>query len=70
MSGYPPRNFLNVLFLEFLWCQEEHRNMGAWSFINPRFQNLLNVKVSGFWYVLFFAVKVSENKHSRFQLVQ
>lgn len=26
---------------EFVWCQEEHRNMGAWSFVQPRFQNLL-----------------------------
>jgi len=31
---------------EFIWCQEEHRNMGAWSFVNPRFQNLLNLKLS------------------------
>lgn len=31
---------------EFVWCQEEHRNMGAWSFVNPRFQNLLNVKLT------------------------
>ncbi|KAK3755337.1 hypothetical protein RRG08_026067 [Elysia crispata] len=26
---------------EFIWSQEEHRNMGAWSFVNPRFQNLV-----------------------------
>uniref|UniRef100_A0A131YWL7 Putative 2-oxoglutarate dehydrogenase E1 component DHKTD1 n=1 Tax=Rhipicephalus appendiculatus TaxID=34631 RepID=A0A131YWL7_RHIAP len=26
---------------EFIWCQEEHRNMGAWFFVQPRFQNLL-----------------------------
>ncbi|KAH8027629.1 hypothetical protein HPB51_007179 [Rhipicephalus microplus] len=26
---------------EFFWCQEEHRNMGAWSFIQPRVQNIL-----------------------------
>eukprot|EP00795_Rhopilema_esculentum_P002589 gene2590-784_t len=30
---------------DFLWCQEEHRNMGAWSFVNPRFQNILNLKL-------------------------
>lgn len=26
---------------EFVWCQEEHRNMGPWFFVQPRFQNLL-----------------------------
>eukprot|EP00794_Sanderia_malayensis_P020276 gene20276-22262_t len=31
---------------EFLWCQEEHRNMGPWFFVNPRFQNVLNVKLT------------------------
>jgi probable 2-oxoglutarate dehydrogenase E1 component DHKTD1 len=30
---------------EFLWCQEEHRNQGAWSFINPRFENIVGVHV-------------------------
>ncbi|KAL3287362.1 hypothetical protein HHI36_001836, partial [Cryptolaemus montrouzieri] len=28
----------------FVWCQEEHRNMGAWSFIKPRFENLIGKK--------------------------
>jgi len=31
---------------EFIWSQEEHRNQGPWSFIHPRFTNLLNVKLS------------------------
>lgn len=26
---------------EVVWCQEEHKNMGAWSFINPRLENVL-----------------------------
>uniref|UniRef100_A0A0B6ZF52 Transketolase-like pyrimidine-binding domain-containing protein n=1 Tax=Arion vulgaris TaxID=1028688 RepID=A0A0B6ZF52_9EUPU len=26
---------------EFVWSQEEHRNMGAWAFVCPRFQNLV-----------------------------
>ncbi|CAB3992371.1 probable 2-oxoglutarate dehydrogenase E1 component DHKTD1, mitochondrial, partial [Paramuricea clavata] len=30
---------------EFIWCQEEHRNMGAWTFVNPRFDNLIGVKL-------------------------
>ncbi|CAG9863171.1 unnamed protein product [Phyllotreta striolata] len=28
-----------------VWCQEEHRNMGAWSFIKPRFENLLKKQI-------------------------
>ena len=31
---------------EFVWSQEEPRNMGPWSFVSPRFENLLGVKVS------------------------
>ncbi|XP_022787168.1 probable 2-oxoglutarate dehydrogenase E1 component DHKTD1, mitochondrial [Stylophora pistillata] len=30
---------------EFVWSQEEQRNMGAWSFVSPRFENILGVKV-------------------------
>ncbi|XP_038217145.1 probable 2-oxoglutarate dehydrogenase E1 component DHKTD1 homolog, mitochondrial [Zerene cesonia] len=30
---------------KFIWSQEEHRNMGAWSFIKPRFENLLGKKL-------------------------
>ncbi|GAB1600706.1 probable 2-oxoglutarate dehydrogenase E1 component DHKTD1, mitochondrial [Argonauta hians] len=30
---------------EFIWSQEEHRNMGPWSFVAPRFQNLLATKL-------------------------
>ncbi|XP_071504973.1 2-oxoadipate dehydrogenase complex component E1-like [Diadema antillarum] len=26
---------------EFIWSQEEHKNMGAWSFVAPRFENLV-----------------------------
>lgn len=29
----------------FIWSQEEHRNMGAWNFIQPRFQNMCGRKV-------------------------
>lgn len=29
-----------------LWCQEEPRNMGAWSFVKPRFENLLGKQAS------------------------
>lgn len=28
---------------EFVWSQEEHRNMGCWSFVRPRFENLVGV---------------------------
>ncbi|XP_047531885.1 probable 2-oxoglutarate dehydrogenase E1 component DHKTD1 homolog, mitochondrial [Vanessa atalanta] len=30
---------------KFIWSQEEHRNMGAWTFIKPRFENLLGKKL-------------------------
>ncbi|CAH1993411.1 unnamed protein product [Acanthoscelides obtectus] len=29
-----------------LWCQEEPRNMGAWTFFKPRFENLVGKKIS------------------------
>ena len=29
----------------FIWCQEEHRNSGAWSFVNPRFRSLVGVEL-------------------------
>ena len=29
----------------WVWSQEEHRNMGAWTFVAPRFENLLGVKL-------------------------
>jgi len=30
---------------EFVWCQEEPQNMGAWSFIEPRLRKLLKTDV-------------------------
>lgn len=30
---------------EFIWSQEEHRNMGGWSFAAPRFENILGIKL-------------------------
>lgn len=30
---------------EFIWCQEEPRNGGAWSFIEPRFRSLVGVNL-------------------------
>jgi probable 2-oxoglutarate dehydrogenase E1 component DHKTD1 len=29
----------------FMWCQEEPQNMGAWSFVKPRFENLVGRKI-------------------------
>lgn len=31
---------------EFVWSQEEHRNMGAWTFVQPRFENMCGKRVS------------------------
>ncbi|XP_071161569.1 probable 2-oxoadipate dehydrogenase complex component E1 homolog [Mytilus edulis] len=30
---------------DFLWSQEEHRNMGAWTFVSPRFNNLVGCQL-------------------------
>lgn len=30
---------------EFIWSQEEHRNMGAWTFIKLRFENMCGRKI-------------------------
>ena len=30
---------------KFVWSQEEHRNMGAWTFVQPRFRNLVGVNL-------------------------
>ena len=30
---------------KFIWCQEEHRNSGAWSFVEPRFRNLVGISL-------------------------
>ena len=32
------------LFAEFVWSQEEHQNCGAWSFVQPRFANLIGIR--------------------------
>ncbi|CAF1667506.1 unnamed protein product, partial [Adineta ricciae] len=28
---------------EFIWCQEEHRNQGAWVFVKSRFENIVGI---------------------------
>ena len=30
---------------KFIWSQEEHRNMGCWSFVRPRFESLVGVQL-------------------------
>lgn len=42
-------NILNqsFFFLVWIWSQEEHRNMGAWTFVRPRFENMCGQKVNG-----------------------
>lgn len=34
------------LIEEFIWSQEEQRNMGAWAFIKPRFENMCGKKIT------------------------
>lgn len=31
--------------IKYVWSQEEHRNMGAWNFIQPRFENLVGKRI-------------------------
>ena len=40
---------ISFYLTEYIWAQEEHRNMGAWSFVSPRFENLVGCKVSCKW---------------------
>ena len=49
---FPHRALINDLArfkqAEFVWCQEEHYNMGAWSFVQPNIEwvlNYINVEV-------------------------
>nr|KAF6294166.1 oxoglutarate dehydrogenase L [Pipistrellus kuhlii] len=35
---------------ELVWCQEEHKNMGYYDYINPRFMTILN-RTRPIWYV-------------------
>lgn len=30
---------------KFVWAQEEHRNMGGWSFVKPRFENMCGKRI-------------------------
>ena len=32
---------------KILWVQEEHKNMGAWSYVKPRFETTLRKEGSG-----------------------
>ncbi|RNA23119.1 putative 2-oxoglutarate dehydrogenase E1 component DHKTD1 mitochondrial [Brachionus plicatilis] len=50
LSPFPAHEIRNVMqqyknAKEFVWSQEEHRNMGAWSFVSPRFENILGIKL-------------------------
>lgn len=50
LSPFPVNEIQNVLkeyknVKEFVWSQEEHRNMGAWSFVSPRFENIIGIKL-------------------------
>lgn len=37
-------NFFDISVV--IWSQEEHKNMGAWTFVKPRFENMCGRKVS------------------------
>lgn len=37
--------FVSMVVLEFVWSQEEPRNMGAWWFVKPRFENMCGRRI-------------------------
>lgn len=50
MSPFPASELRDVIksyrnAREFVWAQEEHRNMGAWFFAAPRFERILGVRL-------------------------
>lgn len=51
VSPFPAHELRNVIkeyknAKEFVWSQEEHRNMGAWSFVQSRFERILGVRLN------------------------
>lgn len=49
--------------LAFIWSQEEPQNMGPWSFVSPRFEKQVGIKVrcpDGVW-VFKWSLKFSLN---------
>jgi probable 2-oxoglutarate dehydrogenase E1 component DHKTD1 len=50
LCPFPVRDLQQILktysnATEIIWSQEEHQNMGAWTFIKPRFENFLGCKI-------------------------
>ena len=53
LCPFPADSLVNVLHRypeairkgQLIWSQEEHRNMGAWSYVKPRFEYILKQKV-------------------------
>lgn len=43
------KKYSNALLI---WAQEEHKNMGAWAFIQPRFLSLLKKFINYFFFFL------------------
>ena len=41
--------YFSLFISEYMWSQEEHKNMGAWFFVAPRFENLVGQKVCMYW---------------------
>lgn len=44
-TALPKLTFQSSFCTAYVWSQEEHRNMGAWTFVQPRFENLIGKKV-------------------------
>ena len=52
LAPFPDEELARVLarypnLTEIVWAQEEPRNMGAWTYVEPRLRDLLQVQVQG-----------------------
>ena len=47
----------------FIWSQEEPRNQGAWSFVSPRFRNLVGRQVIEHVVAMFRFISEAQNTY-------
>lgn len=52
--------------LVFIWSQEEPQNMGPWSFVSPRFEKQLGLKVRCSQGILVFEISLKFSLNAKF----